>query len=62
MSQEKLTIVPITLQPLKNDALALDDPDTFGMCTIKTAKAQISFSNGMEDRIIQTVMRELKHL
>ena len=62
MSQEKLTIVPITLQPIQNDEIPLDTPHAFGACIIKTAKAQISFSNGMEDRIIQTVMRELKHL
>lgn len=62
MSQEKLTIVPITLQPYQNDDFSLDTSHDFGMCTIKTATANISFSNGLEERIIQIVMRELKHL
>ena len=39
MSQEKLTIVPITLRPLNNDTSALDAPHAFGVCTIKTAEA-----------------------
>lgn len=62
MSQEKLIIVPVTLHPDSEDVLPLATPNTSGICVIKTVTAEISFYNGLEERIIQTVMRELKHL
>ncbi|MBE1556140.1 hypothetical protein [Sporosarcina limicola] len=62
MSQEKLTIVPVTLQPDSKDVFPLATSNTSGICIIKTVSAEISFYNGLEERIIQTVMRELKHL
>ena len=60
MPQQNLTIVPVTLHPDSQNSLSLDSANTFGLCTIKTATAEISFHNGVEERIIQTVMRELR--
>ncbi|AXI00044.1 hypothetical protein DV702_10135 [Sporosarcina sp. PTS2304] len=62
MSREKLTIVPVTLQPVHKDGFPTATTTTFGRCTIKTSSAEISFYNGLEERIIQTVLKELKHL
>ncbi len=64
MPQQILTIVPVTLQtedkntsPINSAALSSKPA-----CMIKTATTEISFFNGVDERIIQTVMRELKHL
>jgi len=64
MPNQKLTIVPVTLQPenektsfITSQALALSPA-----CMIKTATAEISFFNGVNEHIIQMVMRELKNL
>lgn len=63
MPQQKLTIIPVTLHTEKennsatNPAVLSSNP----ICTIKTANAEISFFNGVDEHIIQTVMRELKH-
>jgi len=62
MSQEKLTIVPVTLQPVSKDGFPHVTSNTSGICTIKTGSTEICFYNGLEERIIQTVLRELKHL
>ena len=63
MPQQKLTIVPVTLHPENNSTsatipAALSSNPT---CTIKTGNAEISFFNGIDEHIIQTVMRELKN-
>lgn len=62
MPKQKLTIVPVTLHREKNNASAEVPADLFPKlaCTIKTASAEISFFNGVEEHVIQTVMRELK--
>ena len=64
MPQQKLTIVPVTLQsedkntpPIAPATLSVD-----ATCMIKTATTEIFFFNGIDERIIQTVMRELKYL
>ena len=63
MPQQKLTIVPVTLHTenekasATNPAVASPNPT----CTIKTGNAEISFYNGVDEHIIQTVMRELKN-
>lgn len=62
MSQEKLTIVPVTLHPVSKDGFSHATSNTSGMCTIKTGTTEIFFYNGLEERIIQKVLRELKHL
>ncbi|WP_018665437.1 hypothetical protein [Heyndrickxia acidiproducens] len=64
MPNQKLTIVPVTLQPENENSSLItsqrlaSDP----ACTIKTATAEISFFNGVDEHIIQTVIRELKNL
>lgn len=64
MPQQKLTIVPVTLQPDSKSSLpSTSSKDSLtSICTIKINNADIHFYNGVEERIIQTVMRELKHL
>ena len=64
MSQQKLTIVPVTLHAAKENTSAPNPAvlSSTPTCTIKTANAEISFFNGIDEHIIQTVMRELKHL
>jgi hypothetical protein len=64
MPQEKLTIVPVTLLPeSRSTAPSISPlPDSSGSCcTIKTANVEVSFYNGVEEQVIQTIMRELKH-
>lgn len=62
MSQQNIMIVPVTLQPENKNALSHAPSNATGICTIKMANAEISFHNGVEERIIQAVMKELKNL
>ncbi|WP_078429799.1 hypothetical protein [Alkalihalobacterium alkalinitrilicum] len=64
MPQQKLTIVPVTLHSENKapDTPISQTPLSNSVCTIKTATAEISFFNGIDERTIQTVMKELKHL
>jgi hypothetical protein len=64
MPQQKLTIIPVTLHSEKKVSFPSTSSTTVAnnVCTIKTANVEISFSNGVDEHIIQTVMRELKHL
>lgn len=61
MSTNKLIIVPVKLDPLPVETASFHsnhytaDPS----CVIKTASAEISFYNGIDERIIQTIMKEL---
>ena len=61
MPTDKLTIVPVKLDPLMNETPSTDSPPchTGPSCVIKTATAEISFFNGVDERIIQTIMKEL---
>jgi hypothetical protein len=62
MPQQKLTIVPITLHS-EDENTSSKNPVVISSnttCTIKTGTVEISFFNGVDERIIQTVMRELK--
>ncbi len=67
MPQEKLTIVPVILHSEnKSDnkpiASTTSSPiKSSSICTIKTANAEISFYNGVEEHIIQAIMKELRH-
>lgn len=63
MPQQKLTIVPVTLHTEKENTSEpnLAMPSSNPTCTIKTVNAEISFFNGVDEHIIQTVMRELKN-
>lgn len=64
MPQQKLTIVPVTLHSENKDHVPSISPTTLSnsICMIKTVNAEISFFNGVDERIIQTVRRVLKHL
>ncbi|OIK14258.1 hypothetical protein BIV60_12185 [Bacillus sp. MUM 116] len=64
MSQQKLTIVPVTLHSENKGSLKATSSTTSSncACTIKTVNVEISFFNGVDEHIIQTVMRELKNL
>ena len=64
MPQQKLTIIPVTLySELENSSVANStEGHRINTCTIKTATMEISFCNGVDERIIQSVMRELKLL
>lgn len=61
MLTNKLTIVPVKLDPLlAENSSAHSFQHTAGpSCLIKTATAEISFFNGVDERIIQAVMKEL---
>ena len=61
MLTNKLTIVPVTLDPIRDESSTkppIDFP-TSPSCVIKTASAEISFFNGVDEHIIQTIMKEL---
>ncbi|WP_251551107.1 hypothetical protein [Neobacillus muris] len=63
MPQQKLTIVPVKLH-IDNENTSIADPVVVSpnpTCTIKTGNVEISFYNGIDERIIQSVMRELKN-
>ncbi|MDQ0271315.1 hypothetical protein [Cytobacillus purgationiresistens] len=64
MPHQKLTIVPVTLHAENKKSLpsSSSKESLASICTIKTANAEISFFGGVDERIIQTVMREMKHL
>ncbi|MFC0559019.1 hypothetical protein [Halalkalibacter alkalisediminis] len=63
MSQQKLTIVPVTLHPEHKDRNSSISPATLpiNICTIKLVNADVTFFNGVDERTIQTVLRELNH-
>ncbi|MFC5773219.1 hypothetical protein [Ectobacillus antri] len=62
MPQQKLTIVPVTLHTENKNTSATNSVvlSSNPTCTIKTGNAEISFYNGVDEHIIQMVMRELK--
>ncbi|RFA32195.1 hypothetical protein CAI16_08460 [Virgibacillus dokdonensis] len=64
MPEQKLTIVPVTLHSKNENSTASypEGPSFYSTCTIKMGKVDISFSNGVDEHIIQTIMRELKNL
>lgn len=62
MPTTKLTIVPVTLDPINHEESLVVDPSQLSSgpsCIIQTAGTQISFFNGVDERIIQTIMKEL---
>lgn len=62
MSTNKLTIVPVKLDPLPTESTTFRSSHDIASpsCVIKTAVAEIGFFNGLDERIIQTIMKELK--
>ena len=63
MPTNKLTIVPVTLNPITDESSSIIHRkySTGPSCVIKTATAEISFFNGVDERIIQTIMKELNN-
>ena len=60
MSENKLTIVPVKLLPtVRETTIPTSLHSITPSCIVKTATAEISFFNGVEDRIVQTIMKEL---
>ncbi|MEK4698366.1 hypothetical protein MKX47_20910 [Solibacillus sp. FSL R7-0668] len=61
MPTNQPTIVPVYLDPLPTKQSSMSSfPHAAGpSCVIKTAAAEISFFNGVEERIIQAVIKEL---
>ena len=57
MPTYNLSIVPVKLEPLTNETSSNNSPGP--SCVIKTVTAEISFFNGVEERIIQMIMKEL---
>ena len=62
MPTHKLTIVPVKLNPLPTESTTLRSaPDAAAPSrTLKTAETEILFFNGVDERIIQAIMKELK--
>ena len=62
MPTHKLTIVPVKLDPLPTESATLYSAHDTATpsCIIKTAETEILFFNGVDERIIQTIMKELK--
>mgnify|MGYP003456481190 CR=1 FL=1 len=61
MPTNNLTIVPVKLDPLPVETSSFNSSQytTEPSCVIKTAAAEILFFNGVDERIIQTIMKEL---
>lgn len=61
MPTNKLTTIPVKLDPLTNEMSSNYSPKYHvgPSCVIKTDTAEISFFNGVDERIIQTIMKEL---
>ncbi|MFJ7640669.1 hypothetical protein ACQKL0_19825 [Peribacillus sp. NPDC097264] len=62
MSTNKLTIVPVKLDPFPTETTSFHSSEYTAVlgCVIKTAEAEITFFNGVDEHIIQTIMKELK--
>lgn len=61
MPTNKLTIVPVKLDPLPTETISTDSLQhkIVPSCVIKTAAGEISFFNGVDEHIVQAVMKEL---
>lgn len=61
MPTTKLTIVPVTLDPIINNLSSVTSQPQAHVpsCIIKSTDIEISFFNGVDEHIIQVIMREL---
>ena len=61
MSTNKLTIVPVKLDPLPiaTSSFHSSQISAAPACIIKTDISEVTFFNGVDERIIQTIMKEL---
>lgn len=64
MSTDKLTIVPVSLDPLPTEvSTSVPSPvAAVPSCVIKTTFGEISLFNGVDEHIIHTIFKELKEL
>ena len=62
MPTHKLTIVPVKLEthPIESATLRSSHDAAAPSCIIKTAETEIFFFNGVDECIIQAIMKELK--
>ena len=62
MPTHQLTIVPVKLDLLPTESATFHSAHDADVpsCIIKTAETEIFFFNGVDERIIQTIMKELK--
>ncbi|CRK83390.1 hypothetical protein [Neobacillus massiliamazoniensis] len=63
MPHQRLKIVPVTLHTENENTSAKHPsmPSSYPICTIKTGNTENSFFNDVDERIIKTVMKELKN-
>lgn len=63
MPNTKLNIVPVTLEPISDNlpSVVSQSQSHSPNCMIKAASVEIFFFNGVDDRIIQVIMRELSN-
>ncbi|MGE7094554.1 hypothetical protein ACQKII_24650 [Lysinibacillus sp. NPDC048646] len=61
MLTNKLTIVPVTLDLITDESSStIPQHNSLGpSCIIKSINVEISFFNGVDERIIQMIMKEL---
>jgi len=61
MPTTKLTIVPVSLDTITDKYSFINSTQSSSepSCIIKTANVEISFFNGVDERIIQMIMKEL---
>ena len=63
MPTSKLTIVPVKLDPLTDKSSFINSSQISfePSCVIKTTGVEISFFNGVDKCIIQTIIKELSN-
>lgn len=62
MPTNKLKIVPVILDPIHHTtSVQSPQQQSDPSCVIKTATVEIAFFNGVDERIIQTIMKELNN-
>ena len=62
MPTNKLTIVPVRLEPLPTEPATFHSAHDAAApsCIIKTAETEVFFFNGVDECIIQAILKELK--
>ncbi len=63
MPHEELIIVPVTLHPEKEEPMLATPPVSSAtpVFMMKSGGFELSFFNGVDEHIIQTVIRELRN-
>lgn len=59
---EKLTIVPVTLDPVSSSIqTSSTEEQPQPSCIIRKSNLEVSFFPGVDEHIVQIIMKELKH-